>query len=106
MSNLPMKRDRAELARRHLYRDPESGTIAGVCAGLAHRMNMDPVWVRLAFIVTTLLWGVGLPAYLVLWVAMKELPEAKPEPGEMTPQEREIWEAVNAEMKALDLEND
>jgi phage shock protein PspC (stress-responsive transcriptional regulator) len=44
--------------------------IAGVCAGLAHRFGL-PVWfVRLAFVLSTILPGPQFIAYLVLWVIM------------------------------------
>jgi phage shock protein C len=48
--------------------------IAGVCAGLAHRFGL-PVWfVRLAFVLSTILPGPQFIAYLVLWVIMPKGP--------------------------------
>lgn len=53
--------------------------IAGVCGGLADYFGVDPVLVRLAFVVVTLLWGAGVLVYLVLAVIM---PAADgPDPG-------------------------
>jgi phage shock protein C len=49
--------------------------IAGVCGGLGHYFNTDPVWFRLAFVVVTLAGGAGILIYLVLWVI---IPEAGP----------------------------
>lgn len=42
--------------------------LAGVCGGIAAYMNIDATLVRAAFILLTLFTGVGLIAYLVLWL--------------------------------------
>lgn len=42
--------------------------LAGVCGGIADYMNLDATLVRAAFILLTLFTGVGLIAYLVLWL--------------------------------------
>jgi len=44
--------------------------IAGVCGGLAEYFNIDPVIVRLIFVLVTLTSGLGLPVYVVLWIVM------------------------------------
>jgi phage shock protein PspC (stress-responsive transcriptional regulator) len=61
-----------------LYRDPNSW-LGGVASGLAAYFEIDPVIVRLVWIVA-LLTGIGLPAYLVCWAVV---PKAKswPPPG-------------------------
>jgi len=41
--------------------------IAGVCSGLAASLRVDPIVVRVAFIVLTIAGGFALPVYLVLW---------------------------------------
>lgn len=42
--------------------------LAGVCGGIADYMNLDATLVRAAFILLALFTGVGLIAYLVLWL--------------------------------------
>lgn len=42
--------------------------IAGVCGGLGAYFNVDPVIVRLIFVLTTLVNGAGIPIYLLLWL--------------------------------------
>lgn len=42
--------------------------LAGVCGGIADYMNIDATLVRAAFILLSLFTGVGLIAYLVLWL--------------------------------------
>ena len=44
--------------------------IAGVCHGLADYFGVDPVLVRLGFVVLAALGGAGILAYVVLWIIM------------------------------------
>jgi len=48
------------------------GVIGGVCEGLGNYFNIDPVFVRIIFVIALLCYGVGLVPYIVLWVAMPE----------------------------------
>jgi len=56
--------------KRRLYRDPEQTVLGGVCGGLSVYFNMDPVIVRIIFVALTLITGVGVLAYLILWIAV------------------------------------
>jgi phage shock protein PspC (stress-responsive transcriptional regulator) len=50
---------------------PRSGrVIAGVCAGLARRFGMSPRMVRLLFVISCLLPGPQILAYLLLWIVL------------------------------------
>lgn len=50
---------------------PRSGRmIAGVCAGLAHRFDISTTLVRVLFVISIVLPGPQVLAYLVLWVVM------------------------------------
>ena len=44
--------------------------IAGVCSGLADRLGVDPVIVRAALVLLTILGGVGVTVYLVAWALL------------------------------------
>jgi len=57
-----------------MYRDPDHRMIGGVCSGMGAYWNMDPWIVRLIFVVVTMLGGLGLLVYLILYIV---LPEAK-----------------------------
>jgi phage shock protein PspC (stress-responsive transcriptional regulator) len=57
---------------RRMYRDPSNQRIAGVCSGLAAYFKLDPLFVRILFIVFTLAYGAGILIYLVLWVGVPE----------------------------------
>ena len=57
--------------KRRLYRDPQETVIGGVCGGLAAFFNIDPVIMRIIFVVLTFITtGVGVLAYLILWIAV------------------------------------
>ncbi len=73
---------RAATLRRELRRDPEHGIIAGVCAGLARRMQVDPLLLRILFAATTIASGIGLIAYIVAWILLpaQERGDAQPAP--------------------------
>lgn len=54
----------------------EDGAVAGVCGGLADRLDLPVGVVRLAFIVVTLLGGSGIIAYLMLALALPRKDQA------------------------------
>jgi phage shock protein PspC (stress-responsive transcriptional regulator) len=55
--------------RPPLVRSERDRVIAGVCAGLAEHLGLDVTLVRVAFVVFAL-FGPGLIAYVVLWIAV------------------------------------
>jgi phage shock protein C len=56
---------------RRLYRDPDDRMIGGVCGGLAAYLGLDPVIVRILFILF-LIFGIGFLVYLILWIVVPE----------------------------------
>ena len=50
-----------------LYRSTTNRQIAGVCGGIAEYFGIDPVIVRVIFVVL-FFTGVGLLLYLIMWV--------------------------------------
>lgn len=54
--------------RRRLFRDPDEKMIGGVCAGIAHYFDIDPVWLRLGFVLAVVLGGTGILFYLLLMI--------------------------------------
>lgn len=53
-----------------LTRSRNEVIIAGVCGGLAEYFGIDPVIVRLIFVLVTLTSGIGLLVYPILWLVM------------------------------------
>lgn len=59
---------------RRFYRDGDERILGGVCAGAGHYFGIDPLWVRLGFVLMFILAGTGLLFYGILWLI---IPEAK-----------------------------
>ncbi|MQA72994.1 MAG: PspC domain-containing protein [Solirubrobacterales bacterium] len=54
---------------RRLVRDTRNGIAGGVLAGIANRVGIDPVLLRIAFVAVTIATaGLGLLGYLAAWV--------------------------------------
>jgi signal transduction histidine kinase len=52
---------------QRLRRDSDRALLGGVCAGIAHRLGVDPIVVRLAFVAAAVAGGWGIPLYLAIW---------------------------------------
>ncbi|MFH1134129.1 MAG: PspC domain-containing protein [Nanoarchaeota archaeon] len=60
------------MATKKLYRS-RNKVIAGVCGGLAKYFNLDPVLVRILYVVLSLAsLGIGVVAYILLWIFVPE----------------------------------
>jgi phage shock protein PspC (stress-responsive transcriptional regulator) len=55
-------------ARPPLRRDTRHRVLGGVCAGLARRYGLSTTGLRLAFVLSCILPGPQILAYLLLWV--------------------------------------
>ena len=49
---------------------PRQGPIAGVAAGFGLRYGVDPVLLRVAFVVSTIFGGAGIVLYLLAWLVL------------------------------------
>ena len=56
--------------KKRLFRDPDEGMLGGVCIGVGHYLGIDPVWLRIAFLVGLFFFGSGPLLYLILWIAL------------------------------------
>ncbi len=57
-------------AQKRLYRNPDDAVLGGVCGGLGTYFNIDPVWIRIIFVLLLLAGGVTLLVYIVLWIVI------------------------------------
>jgi phage shock protein C len=59
-----------------LYRSRRNVMIGGVCGGLAEWLGWSPTWVRLLYILVSILSVAfpGIVVYLILWVVMPKAP--------------------------------
>ena len=58
------------MSEARLTRSNTDKMIAGVCGGLAEYLAIDPILVRLAFVVLFFASGIGIPIYIILWLVM------------------------------------
>ncbi|MBL7054493.1 PspC domain-containing protein [Candidatus Woesearchaeota archaeon] len=61
---------------KKLYRLRKNRVLAGVCAGLGKYFNVDPVVIRLLWVVFTLvsMGAGGILAYIISWIIIPEEP--------------------------------
>ena len=53
-----------------VYRSRTDKKIAGVCGGLAHYFDIDPVIIRLCLVLFMLLGGSGFIIYIIAWIVI------------------------------------
>ncbi|NDW18975.1 PspC domain-containing protein [Dysgonomonas sp. 216] len=78
-SNSSIAKEEPNTIKKKLFRDADNAILGGVCSGLGHFFNIDPVLIRILFVTVLFIIGVmpfGGSAffvvliYLVLWIAM------------------------------------
>ena len=62
---------------KKLYRSMENRKIAGVCGGLGEYFDIDPVLIRVVWILFMLAGGTGILAYILAWVIIPDQPAGK-----------------------------
>ncbi len=78
-------------SNKKLYRDRDGKFIGGVASGLGYYLGVDVVWIRLAFILTTIFSGIGLLAYIIFWI--------------ITPEATTTTEKLQMEGEAVNIDN-
>ncbi|HOP03496.1 MAG TPA: PspC domain-containing protein [Tenuifilaceae bacterium] len=69
------KRDsyrRENRAYRRMYRDPDNRILGGVCSGMAAYWDIDPIIIRILFVVAFFWGGGGLLVYIILWIVIPQ----------------------------------
>lgn len=59
---------------KKLYRSVTDKMLGGVCGGLAEYFAIDPVIVRLIFVLAVIFGGSGILAYIILWIIIPQKP--------------------------------
>jgi len=73
---------------KKLYRSRENKVLAGVCGGIGEYFEIDPVIVRLIWIVLTMIWGFGFFLYIIaIFLIPLEPKEIKIQDVSTSPQE-------------------
>jgi phage shock protein PspC (stress-responsive transcriptional regulator) len=60
------------MTAKRLYRSKTQRIIAGVCGGFGDYLNLDPVIIRLLWVIFTLAGGAGLLVYIIAWIIIPE----------------------------------
>jgi phage shock protein C len=55
---------------KRIFRSRNDRMVGGVAGGLAAYFNTDPLFVRLGFALLTLINGIGIMIYLILWLLL------------------------------------
>ena len=63
-----------------LRRNPHDESLGGVCSGIASFFDIDPVIVRVLFVLLLVVYGSGILMYLILWAVV---PKANAEEAEL-----------------------
>lgn len=79
------------------FRRGKDRILGGVCSGLAEGLRIDPLWVRLGFVLLAFLQGVGPLIYIVLWLVM-------PEQVEGQDRMRSGFDSMSADLKRIGAE--
>jgi len=87
---------------RKFYRDGEKGMVSGVCAGLGHYFKIDPLWIRIIFILSLFIsFGTSVLIYILLWILIPkaitttEKLEMTGEPINISNIEKKVREEIN-----------
>lgn len=57
---------------RRLFRDPINSVIGGVSSGLGYYWNIDPMLIRILFVILVIFGGGGVLIYVILWIVIPQ----------------------------------
>ena len=57
-----------ESDRKRFFRNPDDKVLGGVCSGISAYFDIDPIWLRLAFVLAVFFGGTGILLYIILWI--------------------------------------
>ena len=92
---------------KKIYRDGEKRILGGVCSGLGHYLNVDPVWIRIIFVLLLFLYGSSFIIYFVLWIiipkarTVADVLEMKGQPVNISNIERQFREGISNSYQTL-----
>jgi signal transduction histidine kinase len=78
--------------RAPLRRSRSGAVLGGVCAGLAPRMGVDPLVLRVGFLVASVAGGIGIGLYAICWVVIPAGDDERRAHGRLG--RRETWQVA------------
>jgi phage shock protein PspC (stress-responsive transcriptional regulator)/two-component sensor histidine kinase len=76
-----------------LRRDPDGAILAGVCAGVARRLGVDPILIRVITVALTFAGGAGAGLYALGW-ALLPTHGGRPTPADRLAGRTQTWQVV------------
>jgi phage shock protein C len=70
---------------KRLFRSGKDRVVAGVCGGLADYFDIDPLLIRIIFMILALSGGLGILIYLAAWLIIPGQGQTPPTPEERKP---------------------
>lgn len=68
---------RVPYSKARLYRSGRDRILGGVCGGIAEYLGVDPVLIRLLWVIGSIAWGFGIIAYIIAWIIIPKNPAQK-----------------------------
>lgn len=62
---------------RRIYRSGKDKILGGVCGGIAEYLGVDPVIIRLLWVIGAFAWGFGVLLYIIAWIIIPRNPNHK-----------------------------
>ncbi|MCD6215761.1 MAG: PspC domain-containing protein [Candidatus Aenigmarchaeota archaeon] len=62
---------------RRIYRSGKDKILGGVCGGIGEYLSVDPVIIRLLWVIGILAWGSGILLYIIAWIIIPRNPRHK-----------------------------
>lgn len=75
---------------KRLYRSTSHRIIGGVAGGLGEYFDIDPVLVRIVFVVAFFAGGAGILAYIIAWIIIPEQPRDNTMTMSSDPQQQSV----------------
>lgn len=60
--------------KKRLYRSSKNRILGGICGGIREYFDVDPVIVRLLWVLFSLVYGAGILFYLIAWFIIPRNP--------------------------------
>lgn len=88
--------------QKRVYRSRKEKMIAGVAGGLGEYFEIDPVIIRIIFVIAALAGGWGVLAYVLCWIIIPQAPagEETPPKGRRAPASGETSPVSSEEIRA------
>lgn len=67
-----MSESKPKAPRKPLMRRTNGKLIAGVAGGVANYFEMSPTLVRILFVLLSIIPGLAIPVYLIIWIVADE----------------------------------